>query len=189
MPFVGYMMSGNLKFNEGSMEMGSGIDYGVTVLVPVQRYIDIEVNYTRMGSTMVFEPFSDYTRTPLQLDTGEYKMSSNYFQLGVVGAITRKNPAIIPFGSFSVGATLFNVDEYSDTWRFSITAGLGAKFMFSEHIGLMLRARLMLPMAFSDNGGYCGVGTENTECVLTHDGFKALPQGDLQAGLIIKLGH
>ncbi len=184
-PFVGYMFGGSINFVEGKLNVTNGIDYGVSLLIPVQRFVDIEINYTRMDGTLRFEPHDGYTLHPRNLTYEETNLSTNYFQLGVVGAISRNNPNIIPFGSFSLGATLFSVDNYSDTWRFSITAGLGAKFMFSDLVGVMLRGRLMLPMAFSGVGGFCDVGTRSSGCVLSLNGWSAIIQGDFTAGLII----
>ena len=188
-PFVGYMFGGSINFVEGKLNASDGVDYGVALLIPVQRFVDIEINYTRMDGTLRFEPHDGYTLPPLNLKSEEANLSTNYFQLGVVGAISRNNPNIIPFGSFSLGATLYSVDEYSDTWRFSITAGLGAKFMFSELVGVMLRGRLMLPMAFSGVGGFCGVGTRSSGCVLSLNSWTTIVQGDFTVGLIIKLNH
>ena len=188
-PFVGYMFGGSINFVEGKINITDGVDYGVSLLIPVQRYIDVEINYTRMDGTLRFEPHDDYTVPPRNLKAEETNLITSYFQLGVVGAFSRNNPNIIPFGSFSLGATLFSIDNYSDTWRFSITAGLGAKFMFSEHVGVMLRGRLMLPMAFSGVGGFCGVGTRASDCGLTLSGWTTIIQGDFSVGLIIKFGY
>jgi hypothetical protein len=187
-PFVGYMFGGSQKFVEGKMDASDGVDYGIAILVPVHEFVDVEFNYSHMDGKIRFDPYPDFKSIPNNLETDETVTGTNYFQIGVVGSITRQNPNVVPFGSFSVGATLFSLEDYSDTWRFSITAGLGARFMFSEHIGVMLRGRVMLPMTFSGAGGYCGLGTGGTGCGLTVNSWTAIVQGDLNAGLIIRLG-
>jgi len=89
-------------------------------------------------------------------------MSTNYFQIGVVKAFSKNNPKIIPFGNFTMGVTWFEFADYDDRVLFSITAGLGVKFMFSEHVGVMLRGRFMMPMFFGGVGfgllGACSIG-------------------------------
>jgi len=178
-PFVGYMFGGSMNFYEGKYKVTDGMDYGVSVLVPIRQVVDVEVNYTRMDSE---GKFTAYKAGFSDLQTN---MSTNYFQIGVVKAITKSNPKIIPFGSFSLGATWFNFAEYDDRVLFSITAGLGVKFMFSKHVGIMLRGRFMVPMFFGGVGFYAGTGGSG----LTMNSYAAILQGDFNGGLIIKLGN
>ncbi len=180
-PFAGYMFGGSVNFYEGKYKVTDGMDYGVSVLVPVQDVVDVEINYTRMSSEGTFTAYSGF---PGFTDK-ETAMSTNYFQVGAVKAITKQNPKIIPFGSFSMGATWFDFADYQDSWMFSITAGLGAKFMFSDHVGVMIRGRLMLPMAFGGVGFYAGTGGGG----LTFSSYSALFQGDFNGGLIFKIGN
>jgi len=44
----------------------------------------------------------------------------------------------------------------SDTWRFAMTFGGGAKIFFSDKLGIRLQARLMVPVFFSGAGMYVG---------------------------------
>ena len=166
-PFVGYLFSGSVNFVEGKLDVSDGVDYGIALLVPVHRSIDIEINYTRMDGNVRFDPYATYTEPPWNLKADESNMSTNCFQLGIICDISQNNPRIIPFGSFSAGATLFSMQKYKDTWRFSVAAGLGAKFMLSDFVGFMVRGRLMLPINFSGAGGYCGLGTGGTACGFT----------------------
>ena len=75
--------------------------------------------------------------------------------------------------------------DYNDRVLFSITAGLGAKIMFTERVGIMLRGRLMLPMFFGGVGFYAGSGGSG----LSLNSYAALVQGDFNAGLVFKLGN
>jgi len=183
-PFVGYMFGGSVKFYEGKYKVTDGMDYGISILLPIRHVLDLEVNYTRMASKSKFTAYSSY---PDYSDL-ETDMSTNYFQIGVIKPF-KENEKISPFASFSLGATMFNVKEYADTWRFSITAGMGVKFMFSDHVGIMLRGRLMMPMYFSGVAGYCGIGTGGSGCGLTLNSYASLFQGDFNGGLIIKFGN
>jgi len=178
-PFVGYMFGGSMNFYEGKYKVTDGMDYGVSVLVPIREVVDVEVNYTRMESE---GKFTAYKSGYFDQQT---EMSTNYFQIGVVKAITKNNPKITPFGSFSLGATWFDFADYDDRVLFSITAGLGVKFMFSDHVGIMLRGRFMVPMFFGGLGFYAGTGGSG----LTMNSYAAILQGDFNGGLIIKLGN
>lgn len=177
-PFVGYMFGGSVNFYEGKYKVSDGMDYGISLIVPVQTIMDVEINYTRMDSEGRFianAGFSD-----IRTD-----MSTNYFQVGVLKALSLSNPNIKPFGSFSAGVTWFDMADYDNRVLFSITAGLGAKIMFTERIGIILRGRLMLPMFFGGVGFYAGTGGSG----LTLNSYAALIQGDFSGGLIFKLGN
>ncbi|NOX86436.1 MAG: hypothetical protein GXO86_10830 [Chlorobi bacterium] len=183
-PFAGYMFGGSISFIQGKLKVEDGMNYGGSLIIPIREVVDLELNWTGMDSRAVFTPYSNYPDFKYE-ETG---LSTNYFQIGVLKAFNN-NPKIRPFGSFSMGATLFNLKEYADTWRFSITAGLGVKFMFSDHVGIMLRGRLMMPMYFAGVGGYIGIGTGGAGAGLTLNSYATLFQGDFNGGLIIKLGN
>jgi len=80
-----------------------------------------------MDSKVTFSPYTNYP----DFEYDESDMSTQYFQIGAIKAFTN-NEKIIPFGSFSLGATLYNVKKYADTWRFSITLGLGENSCFQN---------------------------------------------------------
>ena len=43
-PFAGYMFGGSVKYYEGKLNIDNGLNYGISVLVPVQSLVDIEIN-------------------------------------------------------------------------------------------------------------------------------------------------
>ena len=189
-PFAGYMFGGSVKYYEGKLNIDNGLNYGISVLVPVQSLVDVELNYTRMDKvTARFTPYSGY---PLY-SPDEFDVVSNYFQVGGISKFYNNSSSIAqPFGSLSLGATWFDpspnqnseYSNYSDVWRFSITLGLGVKLMFSDRVGIMLRGRLMMPMTFAGTSFYVGTGGGG----LALNSWVAPLQGDFNGGLIIKLG-
>ena len=188
-PFAGYMFGGSIKFVEGKLNVEDGMDYGISVLVPVQTLLDVELNWTRMDSKATFSPYAGY---PV-LEYQEANLATNYFQLGVISKFYSRETMAEPFGSFSLGATWFDPSQtgsgsslggYQDVWRFSVILGLGVKIMFSERIGIMLRGRLMMPMTFAGTSFYFGTGGSG----LSMNSWVAPLQGDFNGGLIIKLG-
>lgn len=180
-PFAGYMFGGSVKYTQGKLNVSDGMNYGVSILVPVQSLVDIELNYTRMDSKASFRSYSGY---PLYPDYDISNLSTNYFQIGGISKFYRGDSKVTPFGSFSLGATWFSDSNIDDVWKFSATAGLGVKIMFSERVGIMLRGRLMMPMTFGGAGFYFGTGGSG----LSLNSYITPLQGDFNGGLIFKLG-
>lgn len=183
-PFAGYMFGGSVKFYEGEINLSNGLNYGGSLIIPVQEILDVEINYTGMQGDAQFNPYSNYS----DYESESSGIVTNYFQVGVLKSLILDNPNIKPFGSVSVGATMFNLKEYTDTWSFSMTLGVGVKIMFSDHVGIMLRGRLLMPMTYGGTGAYCGIGTGGGSCGLSLNGYVQPFQGDFNGGLIIALG-
>lgn len=179
-PFAGYMFGGKVTFYEGKYNVTDGMSYGLALIVPIREVVDVEINYTRMDSEGRFTSYGSY---PGYSDS-RTDMSTNYFQIGVIKALSFNNPQVIPFSSFSVGATWFDLKENGNRTLFSITAGLGAKVKITERIGLIVRGRLMLPMFFGGVGFSVGSGGSG----LSLNSYSAIIQGDFNAGLTFKLG-
>ena len=190
-PFAGYMFGGSIKYVQGKLNVKDGLDYGISILVPVQTLVDVELNYTRMDKvTATFTPYAGYPGYVYD----EIDVVTNYFQIGGISKFYRGSSSSIaqPFGSFSLGATWFDVSQnensvytnYDDVWRFSTILGVGDKVMFSERVGIILRGRLMMPMSFAGVGFYAGTGGSG----LSMNSYVAPLQGDFNGGLIIKLG-
>lgn len=189
-PFAGYMFGGSIKYYEGKLNIQDGLDYGISVLVPVQSLVDVEINWTSMATVKAtFDPYSGY---PLY-SYDEFDLATNYFQIGGISKFSNSSSMAQPFASLSLGATWFSptanqnsvYTSYSDVWRFSIIAGLGVKLMFSERVGIMLRGRLMMPMTFAGVSFYAGTGGAG----LATTSVVAPLQGDFHGGLIIKVGN
>jgi len=180
-PFVGYMFGGSMNFYEGKYKIADGMDYGVSLIIPVREVMDVEINYTRMDSEGRFTAYAGYPG----FSDKQTDMATNYFQIGTLKAISISNPNVTPFGSFSLGVTWFDMADYENRVLFSITAGLGVKVMLTERVGIMVRGRLMLPMFFGGVGFYAGGGGSG----LSLNSYAALIQGDFNAGLVFKLGN
>ncbi len=115
--------------------------------------------------------------------------SVEYFQIGGVTGVNRGKA--MPFGTVSLGATHFSVDDFSsgnvqvqggDSWKFSMIFGLGVKVYTSPKIGIMLDANW--PITFTDAWGGVTVGTGGAGVGITGTGVSQL---DIGGGLIIRL--
>ena len=192
-PFAGYFFGGSINYVQGKLKIPNSVDYGISVLVPVQPLVDVELNYTR--SDQVTGTFSPYAGYPTY-EFDEFLVVTNYFQVGGISKFYNGSTDAVaqPFGSFSLGATWFDVSKapnsiyenslYEDVWRFSVALGLGVKLMFSERVGIMLRGRLLMPLTFAGGGLYFGTGGSG----VTLNSWVAPLQGDFNGGIIIKLG-
>ncbi len=180
-PFTGYQFGGKIDYYEGEMKIYDGQNYGLSIFIPMKANMDVEFNYTRMGSKMTFSPYyigSDFLYK-------ESFVQTNYFQIGALKKLQLANEKVIPFGSFSLGATWFDTSDFGDKWMFSVVLGAGLKVMFSKKIGLIARGRLMMPMQFAGVGFYAGTGGSG----MSANSYVAPLQGDFNIGLLIKLGN
>jgi hypothetical protein len=183
-PFGGYMFGGSLSFYEGKLNLKDNADFGVSLIVPDVKFAtDLEISYSRMDGSAEFISYD------LGFRDRSFDLSTNYFQIGALKNFGT-DERLQPFGSFSLGATLFSPKEsdLSDTWRFSVTLGLGTKIFFTDRVGIILRGRLMMPMYFGGVGGWCGIGTGGSGCGLSLNGYATIFQGDFTGGLVFKLG-
>jgi len=181
-PFAGYMFGGSIKYYEGKLKIDNGMNYGVSVLVPVHQLLDVEINYTRMDSKASFSSYAGYPN----FSDRETNLATNYIQIGGISKFYSQNTKVTPFGSLSIGAAWFSPSDgsFQDVWRFSAALGLGVKVMLSDRIGIMLRGRMLMPMYFGGVGMYVGSGGSGVSV----NSVVAPLQGDFNGGLIIKLG-
>lgn len=180
-PMGGYMFGGSVDYYEGKTKINDGAEYGISILIPTNPLMDVELNYTRMDGKASFTPYYGFPAYSYR----EATMATNYIQVGGLSKFYRGNSKVTPFGSLSLGATIFSSSEFSNIWRFSATAGLGVKIMFSEKIGIMLRGRLLMPVNFAGTSVYFGSGGSGVSA----GGYVAPFQGDFNGGLIFKLGN
>ncbi|MBT3174993.1 MAG: outer membrane beta-barrel protein [Lentimicrobiaceae bacterium] len=184
-PSAGFMFGGRINYYQGELKINDNLNYGVSIIVPEIKWgTALELNYTRMDSEAKFRANPGY---PDYQDT-DFDISVNYIQIGVMKTLV-EDDKLTPYGSFSLGTTIFSPkNDISDVWRFSITLGLGVKYMISDRIGVMARGRLMLPMIFGGIGGYVGIGTGGTSGGLSLNSYATIVEGDFNGGLIFKLG-
>ena len=185
-PSMGFMFGGRLNYYQGEVKINDNMDYGVSVIVPdVSFATDLEINYTRMDSHLYFTPYNNFP----DYDAADFDVSVNYIQVGALKNFGGDD-MVKPFGSFSLGTTIFSdkTNTISDVWRFSITLGLGTKIMFTDNVGIILRGRLMMPMVFAGVGGYYGIGGGGSSGGLYVNSYAAIVQGDFSGGLIFVLG-
>jgi opacity protein-like surface antigen len=183
-PIGGYLLGGSVKFYEGKFKIEDAACYGGNLAVQARSGVFVEFSYTGMTTQGNWKPYNDYQ---VSIPEGTVDMAVNYFQLGSVNEIPLDNEAIRPYGTASLGTTWFNIkdDDADDEWLFSVAAGLGLKYFFSEKVGIRVQARLLLPVIFNGGGFYLGTGGSGMYVSST----APIVQGDFTGGLIIALGE
>jgi opacity protein-like surface antigen len=115
--------------------------------------------------------------------------SVEYLHIGGVTGINKGKA--MPFGTVSLGATHFTVDDLhsgnlnvqgNDSWKFSMIFGLGVKVYTSDRIGIMIEGNW--PITFTDAWGGVSVGTGGVSAGISGTGVSQL---DVGGGVIIRL--
>jgi hypothetical protein len=180
-PIVGYQFGGKLRMYEGDLKVKDQMNYGLAASTALAQDTKLEFMWTHMETSAEFKPYYGY-----EYLRGQFNLNINYYQLGALKEFP-KGGAVVPFGEFTLGAVQFSPTEsyVDETWRFSITLGGGAKFWLSDHIGIRLQGRLLMPLYFQGVSIYAGTGG-------TGMGIGAgvpIIQGDFLAGLIFAFGE
>ena len=180
-PFSGYQLNGSVQFVNTKFKMENAMNYGAMLAVEVDRNTMAEFVYSRSDTEGKYRKFNSSI-------TEVYDMSLDYFQIGVVKEVPQGK--IIPYGTFTLGATWFNMKDagVDDEVFFSLAGGAGVKVFLSDRIGIRLQGRLMLPLDFWGGGFFVGIGGGGTSSGVSLNSTAVAVQGDFTGGLIIRLG-
>lgn len=188
-PYGGYMLAGSVKFYQGKLKIHDNASYGGVLSIRMTNSTLVEFTYLRLDSKADWQPYREYSIDyPEVLDVG---IGQNYLQVGAVNEVVLDNDQLRPYGTYSLGATWLHAKDADvpDEWFFSVTAGLGLKYYFTDRIGIRLQARLLLPLVFDGAGFYMGIGTGGASTGVGVTSYAPLVQGDFTGGLIIQLGE
>jgi hypothetical protein len=178
-PLAGYQFGGKVNVyldnQPGEIEFKSAGNFGVAIDIPMGYGKQVELLYSRQDSEVRLKSY-------VPGDTKLADAAIEYYHVGALAGLPRDN--ILPFGSFTLGATHINPKgvAVNGEWRFSIALGLGAKVYLSERLGLRVHGQLRSVIVNSGAGFWCGTGG----CGLNYGG-DAVFQGDISAGLMILL--
>ncbi len=177
-PFAGYMWGGNLRVYTGELRAGDGPNYGLALNYSLTPGTQLEGFWFIQSAKMKFIEYGLYEN-----ETSVFDLNTNYIHVGILREMN-DGQVVRPFGTFSMGTTIFNSKDsfYSSIWRFSVGLGAGAKFYFSDRFGFRLQGRLLLPIYFSGAGVWCGT---SGNCNYGISSATIIAQGDISAGFII----
>ena len=175
--FYGYNLNTRVRTYYGDYTLYNNPNYGGQLSVEIASDLFVELIYNRSDTEMKY--YYNNVYEPLDV-------SSEYFHVGGLQQIQTGSGVLVPFGSFSIGATRFNLQESyeqftaGDKWFMSIALAGGAKILLGERLGIRLQARMGLPMGF--NGLWIGTGGTGASF------YVPTAQFDFTAGVFLRLG-
>ncbi|MDW7695224.1 outer membrane beta-barrel protein [Flammeovirgaceae bacterium SG7u.111] len=179
-PYAGYMLAGKFNANRGEIDIKNGGNFGATLSFNLSNYTfedntHLELMYNHLNTYVLRREYGSGITKRL------FDMNVDYYQIGVTHMVV-PDGMFRPFGSISLGWSTFNPKEsgVSSESRFSMVLGGGAKVFFTDHIGIRVQGRLLMPMYFSGGGLWCGTGG----CSAGLAASSVVPQGDFTGGLI-----
>ncbi len=172
----GWQFGGSLGAAAGEVSIKDSDSWGVELDISVPGEIQAVMLYYRQDSRLELQENMTGSKSAL------FDMSVNYFQVGGMKGVREGN--IMPFGLFTLGATLFDPkgSDIDSEWLFSVNLGLGVKIYASERVGLRLQANLLLPIQWAGGGLWCSSGSG---CSVSMSGGSAILQGFAGGGLFI----
>jgi len=175
--FYGYTLNTRARTYYGDFTLYNNPNYGGHLSVETASDLFVELTYNR-SDTQIRYTYNNFDK-PLD-------MSSEYFHVGGLRQVPTASGNVLPFGSFSIGATRYNLTESydevfaGDKWFMSIALAAGGKILLGEKLGIRLQARMGLPMSFS--GLWLGTGGAGASF------YVPVAQFDFTAGLFLRLG-
>lgn len=185
-PTVGYRFGSSISTDGSavvdSVDVPDSVSYGLTAEFPVRPNLNVEVLWSHQSSDMMVK----YRGTPppgAKDNLGSFAIDT--IQVGGLWQSGRSGDKVRGFFDFLLGASIVNPpSQFEGITRFSMSLGGGAKFNFSENVGLKAGVRWMpVYIGSSDTGyWYCDPYWGCWEMYDSH----YLNQVDTSLGLIIR---
>ena len=175
--FYGYNLNTRVRTYYGDYTMYNNPNYGGQLSIGLASDLFVELIYNRSDTEMNY--YYNNVYEPLDV-------SSEYFHVGVLQQFQTGSGVLLPFGSFSIGTTRYNLQETygqfdaGDKWFMSIALAGGAKILLGERLGIRLQARMGLPMGF--RGLWIGTGGTSASF------YVPVAQFDFPAGVFLRFG-
>ena len=182
--YTGWMFgfSANYNYynsNSGKLKNVDAQDYGLALNYRLQDIVMLEISYNRMDS--YFEDRGGW----LNETRNSIAVTTEYYQIG--GLKELADGKARPYGLFTLGAVRYHpkTSGFSDSWKFALNFGLGAKVYLgqNERIALRVQGKLMMPINWAGFGVSCGGGGCGSGVTLG----STIVEGDLTAGLVVVL--
>ena len=176
-PMAGYQSGGTIKVRGGELQLDGSQNVSLYVDFNIWTGAQLEVFYIRQD-----------TKVSLADTTGAHQ--ADLFDAGIdylqVGALlgASKGESSFFFSSVSLGVTHFNPKgvDVSDTWKFSVTVGVGTKVYFTDRLGMRIHGQLLPTFLTAGSDIFC----DDDGCYSKVESG-ALLQWDVALGLIIRL--
>lgn len=156
-PFAGIMGGGEFE------EPDTGADRDVEKDTNWGLFLDMNAG----GPERQYEMF--YARQSTQIEgASPIDLDVQYLHVGGIVSFTDVQP-VVPFFGITIGATRLSPDgaDLDDETKFSVSVGGGAKYKFTEHIGLRLDLRAFVTMVDTDGSFFCASTPVGAGCAIT----------------------
>jgi len=157
---------------------GNG-NYGIGLhfTLPFQE-ITISASFTNMESEVTIQPLGQPTEKL-------FDASQEYWMFGILKEVDMDQ--LRPYGGLILGWTTVRPKEsdYQNASKFSVGLEGGLKYFFNDIVGIMVHARLLLPVQWVGAG--LSIGTGGAGAGLTTG--SSIIQGDVGGGLVIAFGR
>ncbi len=179
--FGGWLWTASVPGYRQDLKVDDLGNYGARIGFDVQDNRGVEFEWNHTNTTVHYFDW-DLNQSD-QID-----VTLNYYMLGFVQLMSGDKAR--PYGLLNIGMLNVSPDKpgYSSFNYFTVGLGGGVKYYFSDHVGIRLQARFLMPMQFSGVGFGCGIGTGGANCGAGVYSYSNLFQGDFTGGLIIKFG-
>jgi len=171
-PFYGYQWGGDVETHyQGSydnVDINDSENWGIMLNIGLSPMTQIELLYNTQDTGADARRFDD------TLD-----LNIDYWQVSMLWGF-RPDEQVNPYLVFGIGGTWLRPEGFSSLSRFSGNVGGGAKFYFSDRIGLRLEGRIY--------GTYISSTTSYCDPFWCYGYNNSLYQFDVSAGLIIRFG-
>lgn len=169
----GYRWGGTLDTDAGDLELEAAPQFGAIVGYGMGESGQVDFSYTAQTGHLLQKSADGGADEP------QFEVRTEYWQLGYLYAFSPPE-GLQPFVSVSLGATRFDPapSDREASWAFSGSFGLGAKFFFSENLGLRGDARINSTSLPTSNY-FC---TDSGGCYSVHSTY--MNQVSLSLGLI-----
>jgi hypothetical protein len=179
-PFGGYRFGGDFDYVDPDTEelKAADLDAGGSWGIDLGLYRDQTSFYELLYSTQ-----------EVGLDSNEaahegVDVTTVYYQFGG----TLFFPAeqwMVPFLSFTLGATQFSADGFDSETKFSMSLGGGFRLPITDNFGATLGLRGYLTFVDSDTDYFCSSNGENGTCLVRSSGSTFF-QGEATLGLTLR---
>jgi hypothetical protein len=190
MPMAGYQFPAgiNVQYNDGSSQFfetarlrikGAG-NYGLGLHISLPlRGVSVSASFSNMRSEVTID-------TRLEPEEKLFDANQEYWMFGLLKEVEVQD-GLYPFGGFILGWTTVRPQEsqYQNTTKFSVGLEGGVKYFLNDVVGIMVHARLLLPVQWFGAG--FSMGTGGSGAGLTTG--SSIIQGDIGGGLVIALNR
>jgi hypothetical protein len=175
-PMVGYQSSSTVKIQGGELNFDASQNVGLFVDLHVWTGAQLELSWTRQDTKV---SLSDTTGTHV---TELFDAAIDYVHVGAqLGTLKGR---AFTFTSVGFGFTHFNPKgvDVSDTWKLSVSVGIGSEIYFADRIGVRIHGRLLPTILTSGSDIFC----DDDRCYSKVESG-AMIQWDVALGLVISI--